>query len=215
MVMQMHLWNIGVAEPPCEPRQIDLEHLSMSHRRGQPRKSMRIAMSRGRTRKSRTCQGSICRSQHRLSSGGAVRRSSLRCAQFGPPTVSCVLAPARTCLRQAPPTSRGRGLATSAVPHHLTDDMSIKRTFFLEKRCKKTSFFSPFQKIQTNGVKSGRFLHRLVRSCGCLGQASGQVLHGYLHDFYRITSKISHLNRWQYSKRFRQHGHRRRLFSIV
>ena len=196
MVMQMRLWHICVAEPPCEPRQIDLEHLSMSYRRGQPRKSMRMAMSRGRPRKSMTCQGSICRSQHRLSSGGAVRRSSLRCAPFGPPTVSCVLAPARTCLRQAPPTSRGRGLATSAVPHHLTDDMAMK-TFTPEKRCKKTSFFSPFQKIQTNGVKSGQFLHRLVRSCGCLGQASGQVLHGHLHDSYRITLKISHLERWQ------------------
>ena len=107
-----------------------------------------------------TYQGCICRPQHRLSSGGAVRRNSLRCAPFGPPTVSCVLAPARTCLRQAPPTFRGHGLATSAVLHHLTDDMSIKRTFFLEKRCKKTSLFSPFQKIETNGVKSGRFLHR-------------------------------------------------------
>ena len=50
------------------------------------------------------------------------------------------------CLRQAPPTSRGRGLATSAVPHHLTDDMAMK-TFNLGKRCKKTSFFTPFQKI--------------------------------------------------------------------
>ena len=49
MVMQMRLWHIGVAEPPCEPRQIDLEHLSMSYRRGRPRKSM-------------TCQGSICQS---------------------------------------------------------------------------------------------------------------------------------------------------------
>ena len=137
MVMQMRLWHIGVAEPPCEghplPRQIDLEHLSMSYRRGQPRKS-------------KTCQGSICRSQHRLLSGDAVRRNSLRCATFGPPTVSCVLAPARTCLRQAPPTSRGRGLATSAVPYHLTDDMAMK-TFNLGKRCKKTSFFTPFQKI--------------------------------------------------------------------
>ncbi len=103
-----------------------------------------------------------------LLSGGTIRRNSLRCAPFGPPTVSCVLAPARTCLRQAPPTSRGRGLATSAVPHHLTDDMAIK-TFTAGKRCKKTSLFSPFQKIQTNGVKSGRFLHRLVRSRGCLG----------------------------------------------
>ena len=159
--------------------------------------------------------GKLCQSRYRLLSGGAVRRSSLRCAPFGPPTVSCVLAPARTCLRQAPPTFRGRGLATSAVPPHLTDDMAIKRTFFLEKRCKKTSFFSPFQKIQTNGVKSGRFLHRLVRSCGCLGQASGQVLHGHLHDTDRITLKISHLDRWQYSKRFRQHGHRGRLLSIV
>ena len=130
MVMQMRLWHIGVAEPPCEPRQIDLEHLSMSYRRGLPRKSM-------------TCLGSICRSQHRLSSGGAVRRSSLRCAPFGPPTVSCVLAPARTCLRQAPPTSRGRGLATSAVPHLLPDDMQVK-AFALE-----------------NGVRKRLFLHRL------------------------------------------------------
>ena len=95
-----------------------------------------------------------------LLSGGTVRRNSLRCAPFGPPTVSCVLAPARTCLRQAPPTSRGRGLATSAVPHHLTDDISMK-VFALEKRCQKTSFFTPFQKIEQNGVKSGRFLHRL------------------------------------------------------
>ena len=43
------------------------------------------------------------------------RRNSLRFAPFGPPTVSCVLAAARTCIRQAPPTSRGRGPATSAV----------------------------------------------------------------------------------------------------
>ena len=111
MVMQMRLWHIVMAEPPHKryplPRQIALDHLSMSYRRGQSRKSMAY-------------QGSICRSQHRLSSGGAVRRNSLRCAPFGPPTVSCVLAPARTCLRQAPPTSRGRGLATSAVLRHLT-----------------------------------------------------------------------------------------------
>ena len=49
-----------------------------------------------------------------------MRRNSLRCAPFGPPTVSCVLAPARTCLRQAPPTSRGRGPATSAASGCLT-----------------------------------------------------------------------------------------------
>ena len=103
-----------------------------------------LAMSRGQPRKHMTWQENIGLTQYRLSQGGAVRRSSLRCAPFGPPTVSCVLAPARTCLRQAPPTSRGRGLATSAVPHRLTDDMSIKRAFILEKRCKKTSLFSPF-----------------------------------------------------------------------
>ena len=44
MVMQMRLWHIGVAEPPCEghplPRQMAKEHLSMSYRRGQPRKHM-------------------------------------------------------------------------------------------------------------------------------------------------------------------------------
>ena len=101
MAMQMRLWHIGVAEPPCEghplPRQMALEHLSMSYRRGQPRKHM-------------TWQENIGLTRYRLSSRGAVRRSSLRCAPFGPPTVSCVLAPARTCLRQAPPTSRGRKL---------------------------------------------------------------------------------------------------------
>ena len=134
MVMQMRLWHIGVAEPPCEPRQIDLEHLSMPQGRGLPRKSM-------------TRQEDIGLTRHRLLPGGAVRRNSLRCAPFGPPTVSCVLAPARTCLRQAPPTSRGRGLATSAVLYHLTDDMSIKRTSILEKLCKKTPYFTPFQKI--------------------------------------------------------------------
>ena len=112
-------------------------------------------------RKSMACQENISLTRHLLLSGGAVRRNSLCCAPFGPPTVSCVLAPARTCLRQAPPTSRGRGLATSAVPHHLTDDMAMKSNFTLEKRCKKTPFFTPFQKIETNGVKSGRFLHRL------------------------------------------------------
>ena len=120
----------------------------MSYRLGQPRKSM-------------TWQENIGLTRHRLLPGDAVRRNSLRCAPFDPPTVSCVLAPARTCLRQAPPTSRGRGLATSAVPHHLTDDMAMKSNFTLEKRCKKTPFFTPIQKIETNGVKSGRFLPRL------------------------------------------------------
>ena len=129
MVMQMRLWHIGVAEPPCEghplPRQIDLEHLSMSYRRGRPQKSMAY-------------QGSIGLTRHRLLSGGTVRRNSLRCATFGPPTVSCVLAPARTCLRQAPPTSRGRGLATSAVPHHLTDSLKYCQSGY--KIIKKEKF---------------------------------------------------------------------------
>ena len=40
MVMQMRLWHIGVAKPPCEPRQIAMEHLSMSYRLIQPQKSM-------------------------------------------------------------------------------------------------------------------------------------------------------------------------------
>ena len=123
MATQMCLWHIVMAEPLHKrhllPRQIALEHLSMSYRRGQSRKSMAY-------------QGSIGLTRHRLLAGGAIRRSSLRCAPFGPPTVSCVLAPARTCLRQAPPTSRGRGLATSAVPHHLTDNMAMK-AFILEK----------------------------------------------------------------------------------
>ncbi len=55
-----------------------------------------------------------------MSTGSPSRRNSLRVASFGPPTVSCVLATARTCIRQAPPTSRGRGLATSAVADRLS-----------------------------------------------------------------------------------------------
>ena len=85
-----------------------------------------------------------------LLSGGAVRRNSLRCAPFGPPTVSCVLAPARTCLRQAPPTSRGRGLATSAVPHHLPDDMQVK-VFALENGVRKRLFLHRFRKFEQTG----------------------------------------------------------------
>ena len=83
MVMQMRLWHIGVAEPPCEPRQMALEHLSMSYRRGQPRKSMRVAMSRGRPRKSMTCQGSICRSRYRccqVAQYGGTHSAALRSA---------------------------------------------------------------------------------------------------------------------------------------
>ncbi len=83
MVMQMRLWHIGVAEPPCEPRQIDLEHLSMSYRRGRPRKSMRMAMSRGQPQKSMTCQGSfashdiVCRQVARY---GGAHSAALRSA---------------------------------------------------------------------------------------------------------------------------------------
>ena len=72
------------------------------------------------------------------------RRNSLRFAPFGPPTVSCVLAVARTCIRQAPPTSRGRGPATSAV---LPVRSATSAT--LEKAMKKggRDFRPPFVRI--------------------------------------------------------------------
>ena len=57
---------------------------------------------------------------------GQPRRNSLRVAPFGPPTVSCVLAHARTCIRQAPPTFRGRGLATPAVAARLSGFNLVK-----------------------------------------------------------------------------------------
>ena len=136
MATQMCLWHIVMAEQPYVRlpllRQMVLEHCQC-HIGVAPTEIYGMS-------------GSISLTRHLLLSCGPVRRNSLRCAPFGPPTVSCVLAPARTCLRQAPPTSRGRGLATSAVPHHLTDDMSIK-AFNLGKRCKKTPLFTPFQKI--------------------------------------------------------------------
>ena len=65
MATQMCLCHIVMAEPPCEPRQIDLEHSSMSYRRGQPRKSMRMAMSRGQPRKHMTWQENIGLTQYR------------------------------------------------------------------------------------------------------------------------------------------------------
>ena len=137
MATQMYLWHISVAEQPYVslplPRQMVLEHCQCHIGVAPP------------PRKYMAWQENISLTRHLLLSGGAVRRNSLRCAPFGP-TVSCVLAPARTCLRQAPPTSRGRGLATSAVPHYLSDDMSIK-AFILGKRRKKTQLFTPFQKI--------------------------------------------------------------------
>ena len=136
MATQMCLWHIVMAEQPYVRlpllRQMVLEHCQC-HIGVAPTEIYGMS-------------GSISLTRHLLLSCGPVRRNSLRCAPFGPPTVSCVLAPARTCLRQAPPTSRGRGLATSAVPHHLSDDMSIK-AFNLGKRCKKTPLFTPFQKI--------------------------------------------------------------------
>ena len=55
-----------------------------------------------------------------MPTGSPSRRNSLLAASFDPPTVSCVLAIARTCIRQAPPTFRGRGLATSAVADRLS-----------------------------------------------------------------------------------------------
>ena len=87
MVMQMRLWHIGVAEPPCEghplPRQIDLEHLSMSYRRGRPRKSMRMAMSRGQPRKHMTWQENIGLTQYRccqVAQYGGAHSAALRSA---------------------------------------------------------------------------------------------------------------------------------------
>ena len=60
MVTQMYLWHIVMAEPPHKrhplPRQIALEHLSMSYRRGhQPRKSITWQENIGLTRY-RCCQ---------------------------------------------------------------------------------------------------------------------------------------------------------------
>ena len=136
MATQMCLWHIVMAEQPYVRlpllRQMVLEHCQC-HIGVAPTEIYGMS-------------GSISLTRHLLLSSGAVRRNSLRCAPFGPPTVSCVLAHARTCLRQAPPTSRGRGLATSAALHHLLDDMSIK-AFIIGKRCKKTSFFTPFHQI--------------------------------------------------------------------
>ena len=136
MATQMCLWHIVMAEPLHKrhplPRQMALGNVN--------------AIQAWQTAEIYDKAGKHWLNTTSLLSGGAARRNSLRCAPFDPPTVSCVLAPARTCLRQAPPTFRGRGLATSAVPHHMTDDMAMK-VFALEKRCKKTSFFTPFHQI--------------------------------------------------------------------
>ena len=84
------------------------------------------------------------------STAGQPRRNSLRVAPFGPPTVSCVLAIARTCIRQAPPTSRGRGLATSAVAARLSGfNWWVKS-------------YSSFDSICTSFVFSQKTLHLCI-----------------------------------------------------
>ena len=89
------------------------------------------------------------------------RRNSLRFAPFGPPTVSCVLAAARTCIRQAPPTSRGRGTATSAV---LPVRSAASAT--LEKAMKKggRDFRPPFLFVSINQML---FFYAADRACLC------------------------------------------------
>jgi len=140
MATQICLWHIVMAESLHKryplPRQMALGNVN--------------AIQAWQTTEIYDMAGKLCQSRYRLLSDGAVRRSSLRCATFGPPTVSCVLAPARTCLRQAPPTSRGRGLATSAVPHHLPDDMQVK-SFALKNGVRKRHFFHRFRKFKQTG----------------------------------------------------------------
>ena len=92
-------------------------------------------------------KGRICTRESDVTPTGGQRRNSLRFAPFGPPTVSCVLATARTCIRQAPPTSRGRGPATSAA---LPARSAISAT--LEKAMKKggRDFRPPFLCVSIN-----------------------------------------------------------------
>ena len=128
MATQMCLWHIVMTEPPHKRYSLHVKcHWGNVIQAWQMTEIYDIS-------------GKLCQSWYRLSSGGAVRRNSLRCAPLDPPTVSCVLAPARTCLRQAPPTSRGRGLATSAVPHHLTDSLKYCQSGY--KIIKKEQFLA-------------------------------------------------------------------------
>ena len=69
--------------------------------------------------------------------GSQSRRNSLRAASFGPPTVSFVLAIARTCIRQAPPTFRGRGLAMSAGAELLPGAVDLLRKVLVYDERKK------------------------------------------------------------------------------
>ena len=82
--------------------------------------------------------GIICWSRYRSLSGNAVRRNSLRCAPFGPPTVSCVLAPARTCLRQAPshfPRPWVGHVRRTAPPdgRHVDEENGVRKRHFLPR----------------------------------------------------------------------------------
>ncbi len=119
MVMQMRLWHIGAAEPPCEPRQIAMEHLSMSYRLIQPQKSM-------------TWQGSVASHDIvccQVAQYGGAHSAALRSALLP--------FPASSLLRELVsgkhlPLPEAVGWPRPPYPHHLTDDMSIKRTFILE-----------------------------------------------------------------------------------
>ena len=90
-----------------------------------------------------------------MSTGSPSRRNSLRVASFGPPTVSCVLATARTCIRQAPPTSRGRGVATSAVADRMSGYASSLSFSSFEVLMKATMLFSPLSKLSIIATGGG------------------------------------------------------------
>ena len=106
-----------------------------------------------------------------MSTGSPSRRNSLRVASFGPPTVSCVLAAARTCIRQAPPTSRGRGVATSAVADRLSGYASSLSFSSFEVLMKAIMLFmASFVTIYVSVLKLVE-----TRKRGCVQQCSSPV----------------------------------------
>ena len=135
--------------------------------------------------------GIICWSRYRSLSGNAVRRNSLRCAPFGPPTVSCVLAPARTCLRQAGTSHFPRpwvGHVRRTAPpdgRHVDEENGVRKRHFLPRFRKLRKTVKNWADIYTV------FFTRHLNSVFLLPLNSRDVRTGHTILFATILRKAS------------------------
>ena len=134
-----------IRNPPTPPGA-----LSMSYRRGQSRKSMRMAMSRGQPQKSMTCQGSVashdivCR---QVAQYGGTHSAALRSALLPFPASSL---PRELVSGRHLPLSEAVGW--QRPPYRTTCQTTCRlRPSSLKNGVRKRHFFHRFRKLKQTG----------------------------------------------------------------